>query len=106
MGFAFKENCPDFRNSKTTEIYSILKSKNMNLTIVDPYLSFVIKNKFDCETHQKIPFNKKFTIIICTVGHDEFLSLKVEHWRKLLKKNHIIFDFKGFVPSNLNPIRP
>ena len=106
LGATFKENCPDFRNSKTIEIYSILNSKKMNLTIVDPYLSLEIKNKFDCATQQIIPFNKKFSIIICTVGHDEFISMTIEQWRKLLKKNHIIFDLKGFVPSNLNPIRP
>ncbi len=106
LGATFKENCPDFRNSKTAEIYSILKSKNINLTIVDPYLSLEIKNKFDCATHQIIPLDKKFAIVICTVSHHEFLSMKVAQWRKFLKKNYIIFDLKGFVPSNLNPIRP
>ena len=106
LGATFKENCPDFRNSKTTEIYSILKSKNMNLTIVDPYLSLEIKNKFDCTTDQKIPLNKKFSIIICTVGHDEFISMNLDQWIRLLDKNYIIFDLKGFVPANLNPIRP
>ena len=54
LGVTFKENCPDFRNSKTTEIYSILNSKKMNLTIVDPYLSLEIKNKFGM-TYSDVP---------------------------------------------------
>ena len=49
----FKENCPDFRNSKTTEIYSILKSKKYEFNNCRSILIFRNKNKFDCTTDQK-----------------------------------------------------
>ena len=106
LGATFKENCPDFRNSKIKEIYSIFKTKNMNITIVDPYSSLDFNIQFDCETYQKIPSSKKFEVILCAVGHNEFLSIENKEWENLLKENHIIFDLKGFVPLGLNPIRP
>ncbi len=106
LGGTFKENCPDFRNSKIHEMIAIFKNQNINLTIIDPYLTSDVAVQFNCTTDQKIPTNKTFDVIICAVCHNEFLDIEESEWRNLLNKNHIIFDLKGFVPPSLNPLRP
>ena len=37
LGFTFKENCPDVRNTKVIDIYKALKEYNLNITVYDPW---------------------------------------------------------------------
>ena len=105
LGATFKENCPDFRNSKTIELVKILKRKKMNIKIVDPYF-LKEENMWDCKVSNEIPINEKFTIVICAVAHKEFIALSQKQIKTLLDKNYIIFDLKGIFSKSLNPIRP
>ena len=105
LGATFKENCPDFRNSKTIELVKILKRKKMNIKIIDPYF-LKEENMWDCKVSNEIPINEKFTIVICAVAHNEFIALSQKQIKTLLDKNYIIFDLKGIFPKSLNPIRP
>ena len=106
LGATFKENCPDFRNSKTKELVNILKGKKMDLKIIDPFFSDDIKNIYECKISKEIPINEKFNVLICAVAHNEFKSLSIKKIQNLLDKKSIIFDLKGILPMSLNPIRP
>ena len=106
LGATFKENCPDFRNSKTKELVNILKEKKMDLKIIDPFFSDDIKNIYECKISKEIPINEKFNVLICAVAHNEFKSLSIKKIKNLLEKKSIIFDLKGILPMSLNPIRP
>ena len=72
LGFTFKENCPDIRNTKTIDIVKQLNKYNIYPTIVDP-----LANREECREIYKIELiNKipktKFDIVIVTVGHKDF----------------------------------
>jgi len=108
MGVTFKENCPDTRNSKAFEIINILNKQEILPFIYDPYIKELDKDK---ETKfsvlKELPKVKeeRFDIILVIVSHKEFLLIKKVMWKKLLKENNIIFDLKGIVPRELNPLR-
>jgi UDP-N-acetyl-D-galactosamine dehydrogenase len=74
MGITFKENCPDFRNSKIIDVFNELKRWGTNVIVVDPWVD---QSKLQ-EEHQiklgKIDKDNKVDSLIVAVGHDQFRS--------------------------------
>ena len=94
MGFTFKENCPDVRNTKVVDIYRALKEYNVNITVYDPWASPAIaKREYGVDIVNELP-QQKFDTIIMAVAHKEFLNLDVQ---ALCNDRHIIFDVKGIL---------
>lgn len=92
LGFTFKENCPDVRNTKVIDIYNSLKEYNVNITVYDPWANpKVVKNEYSIEAVNELP-KEKFDAVILAVAHKEFLHLQLDH---LLKEPFILFDVKG-----------
>ena len=106
MGFTFKENCPDIRNTKVFDLVKILKEYNLNLEIVDPWVNSVeAENVYDLNIKKSIPDDMKYHAVVCAVAHKEFLQIKKSDWGELISQDGIIFDLKGIVPRDLDPIR-
>ena len=98
LGFTFKENCPDVRNTKVIDIVNALKEYNLNITIYDPWANPAIaKHEYDIEIINELP-KEKFDSVIAAVAHKEFVELDVTSF---LKEKHVIFDVKGFLKRNI-----
>jgi UDP-N-acetyl-D-glucosamine/UDP-N-acetyl-D-galactosamine dehydrogenase len=99
LGFAFKENCPDFRNTRVIDIYQDFVEFGLNVTVFDPWLdNDKIKLEYNLELATKNEIKKsKYSIIILAVSHDLFLQLDLEGMRS---DRSIIYDIKGFLPNN------
>lgn len=98
LGFTFKENCPDVRNTKVYDIVKALKEYNLNLTIYDPWVnSSIAKKEYGLDVINELPKNK-FDATILAVAHNEFSTLDVDSF---LKPNHVIFDVKAFLNRNI-----
>jgi UDP-N-acetyl-D-galactosamine dehydrogenase len=99
MGLTFKENCPDLRNTKVTDIISELKEYNINVDVTDPWCSSA-----QAEHEYGLSLVKaeqgKYDAIILAVAHNEFKELGVENIRKLGKKSHVLYDLKYLLPKN------
>lgn len=94
LGFTFKENCPDCRNTKVADIVKALKEYNLNLTIYDPWANPAIaKHEYDIDITNELP-KEQFDAVILAVSHREFADLDVT---KLVKDRHVIYDVKGFL---------
>ena len=107
LGFTFKENCPDIRNTKVLDIVKTLNKFNINNTIVDPYANKEeASNEYGVEIHNQIPKEKLYSIIIVAVAHKEFYKLTCEDWKALCSDKYMILDIKGIVPRELNAQRP
>jgi UDP-N-acetyl-D-glucosamine/UDP-N-acetyl-D-galactosamine dehydrogenase len=94
MGFTFKENCPDIRNSKIPSLIKGVNKYNSNIDIYDPWA-----NKNEVRNEHKIdlikqPIKGKYDAIVLTVAHDDFKKLSTKQIRSFGKKNHIIYDLK------------
>ncbi len=93
LGFTFKENCPDVRNTKVVDIVKALKEYNLTVTIYDPWANpAAVKREYALEVVNELPEGEKFDAAIAAVAHREFQGLDIE---KLLKPNHVIFDVKA-----------
>lgn len=91
VGFTFKENCPDVRNTKVIDIYNALKEYNLDITIYDPWANpVIVEREYGILVTNKLP-NIRFDALIAAVAHDEFLGLNVE---ELLKEKHVVYDVK------------
>ncbi|MSH99422.1 nucleotide sugar dehydrogenase, partial [Escherichia coli] len=98
LGFTFKENCPDVRNTKVIDIYKALKTYNVNITIYDPWANpEIAKHEYGIEITDTLP-TVKMDVVVLTVAHTEFNVLNVN---TLLKQEHIIFDVKGCLDRNI-----
>ena len=98
LGFTFKENCPDCRNTKVADIVKALNEYNLNIDIYDPWASPVIaKHEYDIDITNDIPTGK-YDAIILAVSHKEFAELDVKNFGN---ENHVIFDVKGFLDKEL-----
>ncbi|MBR5167437.1 MAG: nucleotide sugar dehydrogenase [Salinivirgaceae bacterium] len=97
LGFTFKENCPDVRNTKVFDIVRSLREYNLNITIYDPWANAAAaKREYGIDIASKID-SQQFDAAVLAVAHDEFKALDIESF---LKKNHIIFDVKGVLPKD------
>ena len=92
LGFTFKENCPDVRNTKIIDIYTALKEYNLNISIYDPWANHsIVKREYDVDIIDQLPDNK-FDAIILAVAHDEFKNLSITG---ILNKKNVVYDVKG-----------
>ena len=106
LGFTFKENCPDTRNTKVLEIVQILGKHNIKVDVVDPVVDqSLIKQNHDFEVFDRVIKDKKYSVVISAVAHKQFLEMSLSDWSHLIKDDGIFFDLKGLIPRDLNPLR-
>lgn len=93
LGFTFKENCPDVRNTKVVDIVKALKEYNLNITIFDPWANpAAVKREYGLDVLNELPTNEKFDAAIAAVAHREFEKMDIT---SVLKPKHVIFDVKA-----------
>lgn len=98
LGFTFKENCPDVRNTRVIDIYRTLKGYNLDITVYDPWANpEVVQREYGIELVNELPA-EKFDAAIAAVAHKEFEALDV---RSLLKDKHVVFDVKCTLDRNI-----
>lgn len=96
LGFTFKENCPDVRNTKVVDIVRALSEYDLHITIYDPWANPAIaKHEYGVDVTNQLPADGDFDTAILAVAHREFTGIDLN---PLLKDNHVVFDVKGFLP--------
>lgn len=99
LGFTFKENCPDVRNTKVIDIVNTLQDYNVNVHIYDPWANPAIaKHEYGVELQNKIP-NRKFDGIVMAVAHKEFETLDIS---SLINGNSVVYDVKGVMGNRFD----
>jgi UDP-N-acetyl-D-galactosamine dehydrogenase len=104
LGFAFKENCPDVRNTRVIDIYQDLLEFGLDVTVYDPWVKKLeVKSEYGIEVENDISvIRKKYSTVILAVSHSQFLELDIN---RLKEPKSILFDIKGFLPENLSDAR-
>ena len=106
LGFTFKENTPDIRNTKVVKMIEYLEKYNINPSIHDPIANKEeVKAEYNIELLKEIPEEKHYSAVIVALSHSLYLNWKEENWRRFTINGGIIFDIKGIVPRSINPIR-
>jgi UDP-N-acetyl-D-galactosamine dehydrogenase len=97
LGFTFKENCPDVRNTRVIDIYNELVNFDMKVDIYDPWVDLnEVKREYGIEIVNNLPACQ-YTAVILAVAHTEFLALDV----RALAPNGIVYDVKGILPKDI-----
>ena len=100
LGFTFKEDCPDLRNTKIVDIVNGLKEYHCQVDIVDPWVDpNEARSEYNLEISQTIT-GKDYSAVVIAVGHSEFKSLDTASLRQRIISRGIIYDVKGLYKTN------
>lgn len=94
LGFTFKENCPDIRNTKVIDLVEEFRHFNCNVDIYDPWV-----NKQDARNQYNInlidrPNEGVYDVIVLAVAHSNFKEFSIKNLKALGKETNVIFDIK------------
>ncbi|MGV2864896.1 Vi polysaccharide biosynthesis UDP-N-acetylglucosamine C-6 dehydrogenase TviB [Achromobacter sp. ESBL13] len=94
MGLAFKENCPDLRNTRIVDIVGELRDYNVDVDVYDPW----VDPEEAVHEYGLTPVAKleegKYDAVILAVAHNQFKAMGAEGIRKLGKPQHVLYDLK------------
>ena len=108
LGYAFKENCDDPRNSKVKDVCKELSEFGFLLDVFDPWIDIAI-TALELDPYINFVGNipeKRYDGILIAVGHDYFKKLGAQEIRKALRiPNGVFFDLKNIFPSEQDLLR-
>lgn len=98
LGLTFKENCPDIRNTRVTDIIAELGSYNAHVEVYDPWASpEEVRHEYGIElVAELVP--GRYDAVIVAVGHREFKAMGADGIRALAKAEGVVFDVKYILP--------
>ncbi len=100
MGLAFKENCPDLRNTRIVDLIQALKDYQVEVDVYDPW---VIPEEAETECGISLvdkPDGKSYDGIVVAAAHDQFREMGIDGVRGLGKSQCIIYDVKNILPAD------
>jgi UDP-N-acetyl-D-glucosamine/UDP-N-acetyl-D-galactosamine dehydrogenase len=99
LGFTFKENCPDIRNTRVIDIYNELKQFEIDVDVYDPWAdSQEVEHEYNLKLTDKKDLGK-YDAIILTVAHDEFVKFNLDEYK--LNSSSVVYDTKAFLDKKL-----
>jgi UDP-N-acetyl-D-galactosamine dehydrogenase len=100
MGLAFKENCPDLRNSRVIDVINELQGYSVEVDVHDPWVdSDEAREEYAIELTET-PENGQYDAVIITVAHQNFRDLGAAGIRALCKPQGVIYDVKYLLPAD------
>ena len=98
LGFTFKENCPDVRNTKVIDIVKTLREYNVNVTIYDPWANpKIVMHEYAVKVLNSLP-EAKYDAIILAVAHKEFVGINLNSFKA---SRAIVYDVKATFPKGI-----
>ena len=105
MGLAFKENCPDLRNTRVVDIVSELGEYNIDVDVYDPWVDHeAAVHEYGITPVASLEAGT-YDGIILAVSHEEFVKMGCEGIRALGKPEHVLYDLKYVLSSNESDLR-
>ncbi len=107
MGLAFKENCPDLRNTRVIDIVNELQEYNCQVDVYDPWVAVKeAQHEYGLTPiAQSALAPRTYDAIILAVGHSEFKAMGGQKIRALGKEVHILYDIKYLLDSAESDLR-
>jgi len=99
LGFTFKEDCPDVRNTRVIDIYKELRSFDIEVEVYDPWANPAeVKQEYGIEilSGEDTPELGRYSAIILAVSHKKFKSIPLQK-----SSSQVVYDVKGFLDRHL-----
>ena len=100
MGLAFKEDCPDVRNTRVVDIVAALAEYHARVEVFDPWVDAAEAEHEYGLRPVAAPEPGAYDAIIVAVGHSEFKKMGVEGIRALGKPDAVVYDVKYVLPRS------
>ena len=105
MGLAFKENCPDLRNTRVVDVIEELKDFGVNVDVIDPWV-----DPSEAEHEYGIrpipaPDENAYDGILVAVAHYQFREQGIDAIRSLGRTTHLLYDLKGIWAAEESDLR-
>jgi UDP-N-acetyl-D-galactosamine dehydrogenase len=100
FGLTFKENCPDLRNTRVTDIIEELKSFGMQVDVWDPWVSVEEAEHEYGITPVRAPDKGAYTALVLAVSHRQFAELGAQKIREFGTPGAVLYDVKYLFPAN------
>jgi UDP-N-acetyl-D-galactosamine dehydrogenase len=102
LGFAFKENCPDIRNTRVIDIHRELTQFGLDLDVYDPWANpQEVYEEYGIQLEQELK-PKNYKAVIVAVAHNEFLEIDYQAYKD---QGAVIFDIKSFIDRKFSDAR-
>lgn len=102
LGFTFKENCPDVRNTKVVDIYSTLHEYTNNITVYDPWANLEkVKGEYgvDVVNGDTNALKYQYDAVVLAVAHKEFAQMNVREFLNI--EDGVVYDVKGVLSEEV-----
>ncbi|MCE2789481.1 MAG: nucleotide sugar dehydrogenase [Saprospiraceae bacterium] len=97
LGFTFKENCPDIRNTKVIDIYRELKTYHLDVDVCDPWADPAeVHHEYGISSFRQLP-ETSYDAVILAVAHQDFAALDL---KSIVKAQAIVYDVKSVLPKH------
>jgi len=97
LGFAFKEDCPDTRNTRVVDIVRELKDFGANIDIYDPWVDLKQKNLEHTMITNPLKSDKKYDAVVVAVSHKQFKAYTMDDYSYLSSDTKVLIDVKNIV---------
>jgi len=105
MGLAFKENCPDLRNTKIVDILAELKEYNVVVDVYDPWADAAeARHEYSIDLINQ-PQNDQYDAIVLAVAHEQFKQMTASQIRGFGHDSHVLYDLKYILPASDSDLR-
>ena len=105
MGLTFKENCPDLRNTKVTDIIDELAEHGVKIDIYDPWVDENVAQMEYRLTMTTDPQQNTYDAIVIAVAHDKFKTLGANKISSFASNVHVIYDLKYLLDKDSSNLR-
>ena len=105
LGFTFKENCPDLRNTRVIDIVHELKQHNCHVDIYDPWVDRQEAQHEYGITLIKAPKQANYDAVILAVAHNKIKEMGAREIRSFGKETHLLYDLKYIFSKNETDLR-
>lgn len=105
MGFTFKEDCNDTRNTKIVDLAQELSAYGMKPELYDPWVSAeTIRRDYGCEMIES-PEKDAYDVLILAVPHKLFKEMGLENMKAFAKEEHVFYDLKSVFSKEESDLR-
>ena len=100
LGLAFKENCPDLRNTRVVDVVNEFRSYHAHIDVHDPWVSAAeARHEYGLELAETL-VPGRYDAIVLAVAHRQFIELGAAGIRALGKPGCVLFDVKQMLPRD------
>jgi UDP-N-acetyl-D-galactosamine dehydrogenase len=101
LGFTFKENCPDLRNTRVIDLVREFESFGARVDVYDPWAEPAeAMHEYDFELLTGVPESGGYDAIVIAVAHDRFKAMGIDGLRAFANDRAVIYDIKGMFPRD------